>query len=343
MREIKFENLIIDEAQYVKNFESKSYKALLNINANTKIIMTGTPIENNIFEFWGLMKLVNFNIIPSLKAFKGLDESQFLNKMKLAAVCFVLRRTKKNVLSDLPEKQEQILYCEMGESQRGLYQKILDSILFELSRPNSRYEIKDGSAVLKGLLYLQEVCCHPLLLNKELNTKHCSESAKMDALENILKNAYYNGHKIAVFSRFTRMLKIIENKINSLHMNYFYLDGKTKKRMAIVEEFEKSKNGIFLISLKAGGVGINLVSADIAVIFDPWWNPAVEKQAEDRLYRIGQKNNVMIYRLITVNTIEEKIYELQQRKQDVYSQILDGHEAPANIKLEILEKLINDI
>lgn len=339
IQEFQFDNLILDEAQYVKNSDSRTYKALFNIKAHTRIILTGTPIENNIEEFWGLMKFINFDII---KSFNGLDENQSLTKLKLATSLFVLRRVKQNVLSDLPRKQEQVLYCEMGNMQYELYHKILESIRFELLRTNSRYEIKDNSAILKGLLYLQEVCCHPLLLNKDLNTKNCSESTKMDVLENILKNAYESGHKVVVFSRFTRMLKIIKEKINFLHMNYFYLDGKTKNRIAIVEEFEQSKSGIFLISLKAGGFGINLVSADIAIIYDPWWNPAVEKQAEDRLYRIGQKNNVMIYRLITVDTIEEKIYELQHRKQDLYSQILDNSDVPANLTLEILENLIND-
>ena len=343
LKDLHFKILILDEAQYVKNSDSKTYKALLNIQAETKIILTGTPIENNLQEFWGLMRLINRDSVkPFNLNFKGMEGENLLKKIKVVTAPFILRRLKKEVLEDLPEKQEEILYCEMGEEQESLYKNILASVRLELLRKNERYEIKDNSIILKGLLYLQEICCHPSLLDRNLNQNNCCESAKLDVLENLLQNAYNSGHKIVIFSRFVKMLKIIEKRLNFFHMNYFYLDGTTKDRISLVQEFENSQTGVFLISLKAGGTGLNLVSADIAVIYDPWWNPAVEKQAEDRIYRIGQKNNVIIYRLITVNTIEEKIYKLQADKQNLYDQVLEGHEMPQNLTAEIIEKLLSE-
>ena len=165
---------------------------------------------------------------------------------------------------------------------------------------------------------------------------------KMELLFEVMEPLYKTGHKIVIFSRFTKMLKLIEKRLLREHKNVFYLDGQTKNRMNIIDEFEQSKIGIFLVSLKAGGTGINLTSADIGIIYDPWWNPAIEKQAEDRLYRIGQKNSVMIYRLITEGTIEEKVQELKEKKLDITMRLLEGHEVPTSITKEMIEKLLFD-
>ena len=337
-----FENMVVDEAQYIKNSRSKAYRAVKSIQAQTKIIMTGTPVENNIREYWDLMKIVN-SVGVSFKAIiKGLEQHQIVSKIRTVTAPFLLRRFKTDVLKDLPEKQEQTVYCNFDDSQKKLYEAMLMSIRYEMNRKADRFEMKSNSIVLSGLLYLQEICCHPRLIPKEYNINGCSESAKLDVLISMTSELYSSGHKIVIFSRFTKMLEIINRALVKLYINVFYLDGKTRQRQEIVDAFEQSRDGVFLISLKAGGVGINLVSADTAIIYDPWWNPAVEKQAQDRIYRIGQKNNVTIYKLIVADTIEEKVQLLQDKKKELFDQVVSGHDIPTNITMDDLEELIRN-
>ncbi|MBR0317902.1 MAG: DEAD/DEAH box helicase [Spirochaetia bacterium] len=338
---IEFENLIIDEAQNIKNSKTKIYRAIKKIKAKTRIILTGTPVENNIMEYLGLMQLINPNILSKVSfILKDTNNQHRIEKIKRITSPFLLRRMKEDVLKDLPKKQKQILYCKMDTCQKELYDNMLFSIRHEINRKNDRFEIKTNSIMLNGLLYLQEICCHPQLLDKELNPTGCRESAKFDLLLEILESLYVSGHKVVIFSRFTKMLKIIEKCIIRRHYNCFYLDGKTNNRMDLVNEFEASKNGVFLISLKAGGTGLNLVSADTAIIYDPWWNPAIEKQAEDRIYRIGQKKNVMIYKMIVEDSIEEKVQQLQKGKNDLYKDLLDGHKTPIDLTAELMYDLL---
>lgn len=338
---IDFDNLIVDEAQYIKNSKSKNYRAIKNLNAKTKIILTGTPVENNIQEYWGLMLLINPAVFGRANTvMKISDSQQRVEKVRRITTPFILRRMKIDVLKDLPQKQEQVLYCKMDAEQKSLYDKMLQSIRHEINRKSERFEIKSNSIMLNGLLYLQEICCHPQLLSKEQNPDGCRESAKFDQLLDVLDSLYESGHKVVIFSRFTKMLQLIEKQIIRRHYNCYYLDGETNNRMALVDEFEASDTGIFLISLKAGGTGLNLVSADTAIIYDPWWNPASEKQAEDRIYRIGQKNNVMIYRMIVEGSIEEKVQRLQKEKSDLYEDLLNGHESPTGMTAEIMRDLL---
>ena len=338
---IGFDNLIIDEAQYIKNSKSKNHRAIKSILAKTKIILTGTPVENNIQEYLGLMQLINPEVF-SKNSFKlkNVDDAQRVEIVRKITSPFLLRRMKKDVLKDLPLKQEQVLYCTMDTAQRELYDKMLQSIRHEINRKSDRFEIKSNSIMLNGLLYLEEICCHPQLLDRKQNPDGCRESAKFDQLLDILDSLYSSGHKVVIFSRFAKMLKIIEKQIAKRHYNYFYLDGQTNNRMDLVEEFEASETGVFLISLKAGGTGLNLVSADTAIIYDPWWNPASEKQAEDRIYRIGQKKNVMIYRMKVEDSIEEKVQRLQKEKTDLYEDLLNGHENPTGMTAEVMRDLL---
>lgn len=337
-----FENMIIDEAQYIKNSRSKAYRAVKYMKAGTKIIITGTPIENNIREYWNLMRITNPTMMSFKELTKGLDQNQIVSKARFMTAPFLLRRLKSDVLEDLPEKHEMTVYCDFDDSQRELYEIMLESIRHEISRKSDRFEIKSNSTILNGLLYLQEICCHPRLIPKEYNINGCFESAKLDLLISMTSELYSSSHKIVIFSRFTKMLGIINKALSKLHINVFYLDGKTRQRQEIVDDFEQSKEGVFLISLKAGGVGINLVSADTAIIYDPWWNPAVEKQAQDRIYRIGQKKNVTVYKLIVANTIEEKVQLLQAKKKELFDQIVSGHDMPTNITLDDLKELIRN-
>lgn len=338
---IGFTNVIIDEAQHIKNPKSLIHAAVKTINAETKIILTGTPVENNIREFWGLMRLINPDLFDYVDPFKnGFDSDETLERIRAITHPFLLRRMKEEVLTDLPEKRSQVLYCVMEDAQQLLYDKMLASIQYDLEREGDRFRIKTNSTMLRGLLFLQEICCHPALLHDAFNPEHCIDSAKLDLLMEILDELRSAGHKTVVFSRFTRMLRIIETQLIKQHYNYFYLDGSTANRLDVVDEFERSKTGVFLISLKAGGTGLNLVSADTVILYDPWWNPAVERQAEDRVYRIGQTQSVMIYRLLVAGTIEEKIQKLQQAKNELYDQLLSDHELPTSITANEMWELL---
>lgn len=341
--QMTFTNLIVDEAQFIKNPHAKNHKAIGSIDAVTTILLTGTPVENNIKEYWGLMKLANPQILEGLDPFKAkLGLSNEIGRARDLTAPFLLRRTKQDVLDDLPDKFVQTLYCNMDDSQARLYRTMLESIRHEINSRGTRFTIKSNSSVLKGLLYLQEICCHPLLLNDDLNPSHCTDSIKLDLLLELLDGRLSSGHKVVVFSRFTRMLRIIEAELAKRHATHFYLDGKTRHRMKTVDEFEQSPEGIFLVSLKAGGNGLNLVSADTVIIFDPWWNPAIEEQAQDRVFRIGQTKDVMVYKLIVANTVEEKIQALQKEKRELFDQLLDGHELPAPITIDEMVKLLEN-
>lgn len=337
----EYDNLIIDEAQAIKNVKSKKHRAVKAVKAKTRIALTGTPIENNIEEYWGLMQLLN----PPLFGDKAIPVRDFqdencLHRMHHATSPFILRRTKEEVLNDLPEKRTQTLFCEMEGSQKELYDSVLEAIRIDLTSKNKPHEIKSGAFVLKGLLYLQEICCHPNLLPRSIRKKCFAESAKTELLLELLRDLTGSGHKVVVFSRFSRMLKIIDKSLSAWEIRSFFLDGSINDRAQVVDEFEQSEDGIFLISLKAGGVGLNLVSADTVVIYDPWWNPAVEHQAEDRVFRIGQTKNVMVYKLIAANTIEEKILLLQEKKELISSSVLAGHQTPQQITLDELEEAL---
>lgn len=341
INECNFDHLIIDEAQNIKNSRSKAYRAVKAVRAKTRIIMTGTPLENNIQEYWGLMKIANPTELSYKMIMNGLSEEQIIEKVKRLTSPFLLRRFKKDVIDDLPEKEERIVYCSFDDDQRKLYNKLLESIKYEIDRKADRYEIKSNSIILSGLMYLQEVCCHPRLIPKEYNSEMCFESAKLDQLLLMVDELYATGHKIVIFSRFTRMLEIINKEFIKRHFNIFYLDGSTKDRQSVVDDFEESDEGVFLISLKAGGVGLNLISADTAILYDPWWNPAVEKQAEDRIYRIGQKKKVTVFKLIAAGTIEEKVQTLQETKKKLFDDVIEGNDIPQNITMKDIRNLLN--
>jgi SNF2 family DNA or RNA helicase len=337
-----FNLLILDEAQVLKNSSTKSYKATKRISAGSIVALTGTPVENNITELWSLMNLLNPGIFGSkkdfVKKFVGISSSSGLEKeLNNLIKPFVLRRLKKDVLSELPDKVEQTILCEATGRQNDLYLATLNYIKEEIKRIPGRYEIKSNEIVLQGLLYLRQICCHPKLLPAYLNVNHCNESGKFEKLKELISNVVSADEKIVVFSQFTGMLRIIENWIIKKQWKYYYLDGKTNNRIDLINQFEKDEGGIFLISLKAGGLGINLTSAHYAVIYDPWWNPAAENQAEDRLYRIGQKHKVTIYKMITAGTIEEMIQSLQEKKSELTKMILKDKDIHTALTKELMD------
>jgi len=320
----KFNYVILDESQAIKNPGSQRFKSASLLKANNRIAMTGTPIENSTFDLFAQMSFVNPGLLGTIKSFKdnysnAIDkdgDKTIASELQKIINPFVLRRTKEQVASELPPKTEDVVYCEMESEQRNIYNAFRNDYREKLL---SKIE-EDGLAkskffVLEGLLKLRQICNSPALLNDE--DIDSNDSVKIRELLRFITEKTA-GHKVLVFSQFVSMLHLIRAELKNNGIEYEYLDGKcsTKQREASVNNFQtKEKLRVFLISLKAGGTGLNLTAADYVFIVDPWWNPAVEEQAIDRCYRIGQNKNVFAYRMICKNSIEEKIAKLQSRKK----------------------------
>ena len=329
--EIKFRYQIADEAQYIKNSNTLNAKSLKKINAEIKFALTGTPIENSLAELWSIFDyimpgyLFNYNRFKrdyETKIIKENDEKT-MNKLRTMIEPFILRRTKKEVLAELPEKTITVIKNEMNEEQRKIYVTFLAQTKKEVARIVGLNDIKKSKIQILALLTrLRQICCHPSLFLDSYD----GESSKLIQCIELIKEAISGNHKILLFSSYTEMFNIIERELEKEGINYFKLTGETKvdKRIEMVDEFNSDENiKVFLISLKAGGTGLNLTGADIVIHYDPWWNLSVENQATDRAYRIGQKNNVQVYKLITKNSIEEKINDLQQKKSNLIENVLD--------------------
>ena len=316
-----FDFCIIDEGQNIKNKSSKISEAVKSIKANCKIALTGTPIENNLLELWSIFDFIMPMYLFSEDKFKekfikGNDED--LKELKELISPFILRRLKEDVLHELPEKIEKEYIIPMASKQRQVYNSYMKEIKKKLK------ESKENKILIFSYLTkLRQLCLDPSLLIEDFK----EESSKLKAIEEIVNEGLETNKKIIIFSQFTSALDKIGNKLKDNNIEYLYLDGsiKAKERLRLAEEFNEGSTNIFLISLKAGGVGLNLTSANIVVHFDPWWNPAVEEQATDRAYRIGQKNVVEVIKLISKDTIEEKIIRLQEEKKELISKIIDGN------------------
>jgi len=331
LKEYRFNYVVLDESQAIKNPASKRYKSARLLKANNRIAMTGTPIENNTFDLYAQMSFLNPGLLGSVKQFKedfanAIDLKRNQQKAKeLQALIkpFILRRTKEQVATELPDKTEETLYCEMDTAQRKVYDSFRNKYRkMLLNKIETDGLNKSRFAVLEGLTKLRQICDSPQILGGE--EKYDGKSVKIDLLIEHIKEKTAK-HKILVFSQFVRMLKIIEGKLVGEEIEYAYLDGQSnrKQREENVNHFQsKDDCRVFLISLKAGGTGLNLMAADYVYIVDPWWNPAVENQAIDRCYRIGQKKNVIAYRMICKNTVEEKIVSLQTKKKAIAGEII---------------------
>ena len=326
-----FKYIIADEAQYLKNSNTKNAKAIKEIKAETRYALTGTPIENSLAELWSIFDFIMPGYLFTYRKFKNIyetpivkeEDEQAMAKLKMLIEPFVLRRNKKEVLTELPEKTVTVLNNEMNEEQQNLYLTYLARAKQEIAE---KVEI-DGfensqMQILAALTRLRQICCHPSLFVEGYN----AGSSKLEQCIEIIEEAINGGHKILLFSGYTSMFEIIEKELKKRNIKYFKLTGATKvdERMKMVDEFNENSNiKLFLISLKAGGTGLNLTGADMVIHYDPWWNISTENQATDRAYRIGQKNNVQVYKLITKNSIEEKIYELQEKKAKLADSMLD--------------------
>ncbi|OVE81953.1 hypothetical protein BVY03_01500 [bacterium K02(2017)] len=319
----KWHYLIMDEAQKVKNHRTKTHEAFCKIEAKYKLALSGTPIENRLMELWSIFQIVMPGFLMSQTGFKRYwaqpiekgNNVERRNELKQKLMPFILRRTKDQVLTELPQKTENLHYCELTEKQKVLYKEIADYSKSEIFKNiDSKGMEKSYFSILTALLRLRQICCHPSLINKDVNAPF-DESGKIQELFPLLEEIIEEGHRLLLFSQFVEMLQIIQTGINQYNWDSVYLDGSTKNRQSIIDEFQENENiKIFLLSLKAGGVGINLTAADYVIHFDPWWNPAVENQATDRAHRIGQEKPVFVYRMITRDTIEEKIHNMQQKK-----------------------------
>ena len=326
-----FKYIIADEAQYMKNSTTQNAKAIKELNGETRFALTGTPIENSLSELWSIFDFVMPGYLFTYHKFKELyetpivkeNEEKAMKKLKMLIAPFILRRNKKDVLTELPEKTITVLNNQMTEEQEKIYLSYLMQAKEEVANEISinGFE-KSQFKILATLTRLRQICCHPSLFIKDYK----DESSKLKQCMEVLIDAIEAGHKILLFSGYTSMFEIIEKELQNKNIKYFKLTGSTKvdERIRLVDEFNSNPDiKVFLISLKAGGTGLNLTGADMVIHYDPWWNQSAENQATDRAYRIGQKNNVQVYKLITSNSIEEKIYELQNKKAALIDSMLD--------------------
>ncbi|MBM4010221.1 MAG: helicase SNF2 [Planctomycetes bacterium] len=342
-RETEFDYVILDEAQSIKNAASQAAKACRLLKARHRLALTGTPVENHIGELWSIFEFLNPGQLGSAgRLRKFLADGRGSTEIVARAVRpYLLRRTKAQVLSDLPEKTEQTLFVELGETQRKAYDELREHYRAELGGRIGRMGIgRSRIAVLEALLRLRQTACHAGLVDHARVDESC---AKLDTLLEQLAEVLDEGHKALVFSQFTSFLSILRRRLDERGTVYEYLDGRTTDRQARVARFQEDPDcRLFLVSLKAGGQGLNLTAADYIYILDPWWNPAVEAQAVDRAHRIGQTRRVFAYRLIARDTVEEKILALQDRKRELAESIVRADESViAGLTPEDVELLLS--
>ncbi|RCH54964.1 ATP-dependent helicase [Mucilaginibacter hurinus] len=328
-----FDYVILDESQNIKNPSSKSYQAVKQLKSRYKLILSGTPVENSVNDLWTQMSFINPGLLGAQQFFlnefvtpieKKKDEEK-ARRLQALIKPFVLRRTKEQVATELPPKTENLFYCQMSEEQSEVYEKVKSEYRNELLR-----SLEDGTyakqhiQVLQGLIKLRQIANHPSMIDADYE----GDSGKFENVIHTLANVLDGGHKVLIFSQFVKQLGIYRNHFDTEGIPYVYLDGSTQNRGDVVKRFQEDETTrVFLISIKAGGVGLNLTQADYVFILDPWWNPAVEQQAIDRTHRIGQTKNVFIYKFITKDTVEEKILALQQRKLSVARALITTEES----------------
>ncbi len=344
LHSIKWLGIILDEGQQIKNPDSKAAKSARTLEGANRLVLTGTPIENRLLDVWSLMSFAMPGILGDRKYFREhfdrRKDGQSQSRLTARLRPFLLRRTKGEVALDLPPKIEEDVFSEMEDVQKRLYQQELERIQkVLLGIENDDTLRKNSFVILQGLMRLRQICCHPGLLD----SKHLSEpSSKMNGLFYLLDQLHEEGHKVLVFSQFVSMLDIIRDELEARDRPYSYLTGQTKNRHEVISDFQESKEPkTFLLSLKAGGSGLNLTSASYVVLYDPWWNPAVENQAIDRCHRIGQESKVNAYRLLVRDSVEEKIRVLQQQKSAMMTSVLGEEGFTRNLEMDDLKFLFN--
>ncbi len=324
----EFTYAILDEAQHIKNRGTRNAKSVKMVNAKHRLILSGTPIENSLDELWSLFDFLMPGFLSTYDRFvekyirAGENQMKNLEYLRKKVAPFILRRMKSDVLDDLPAMSEITYHCQLSDVQKELYRSYAESARDELVKLVERDGFdKVQIHVLATLTRLKQICCHPAIFAKE--HAESGDSAKYEMLLDLLETLIEGNHKTVIFSQYTRMLQIMRDDFEKMGIRFVYLDGSSKNRLQIVKQFNEDPTiSIFLISLKAGGTGLNLVGADTVVHYDMWWNPAVESQATDRVHRIGQKEKVSVYKLVTLSSIEEKIVEMQKRKKGLVKSIV---------------------
>lgn len=331
LKEYPFRYAILDESQNIKNFESQTAQASKALQASHRLALSGTPVENRLMELWSVFDFLLPGFLYDKDDFKyryvypieekGNRDAE--RRLKKQVFPFMLRRLKQDVAKDLPPKIEAVSYCELTDKQRELYLEWLDKTRDEVFSNVAEKGMPGATnSIFAALLRLRQICCHPQLMGEDLSGG-LKESGKFDALKEMIEEVISEGHRILLFSQFVEMLKIIRTWLDKKGIKYEYLTGETRDRHVMVDRFNNDDSiPIFLMSLKAGGTGLNLTGADYVIHYDPWWNPAAEDQASDRAHRIGQTKSVFVYRFITKGTVEEKILKLQDRKRDLVDSII---------------------
>ncbi len=326
-----FSYQIIDEAQYIKTHTTAAAKSVKAVNSRIRFALTGTPIENRLSELWSIFDFLMPGFLYGYEKFRKEiempivkhNDKEAMNRLKRLAEPFILRRLKQDVLSDLPEKNEEIYYVHFDKKQQNLYDGQVLHMKQLLEKQSDEMFKKNRMAILAEITKIRQICCDPSLCFENYD----GESAKRETCVELLKSAIDGGHKILVFSQFRSLLELLENDLQNEGISYFKITGETKKedRINFVNRFNRDETPIFLISLKAGGTGLNLTGADIVIHFDPWWNIAAQNQATDRAHRIGQTKTVSVYKLIAKDSIEEKILKMQEQKSALADEILSGN------------------
>ncbi len=346
-----FQTIFLDEAQHIKNRNTQNAQAVKAVRADHRLVITGTPLENSVLDLWSIFDFLMPGYLGAAKDFKERYEQPILQggtaslqRLRRRVAPFLLRRTKEVVRPEIPERLDHVLYCELSPEQRSVYQQVMElgrRQLMEIAgqkNPSS----KSRMMVLTSILRMRQICCDArMAVEKPMEWKR--PSAKLELFEELLDGSLDGGHRMLVFSQFVGMLSILRDRLEERSIDYCYLDGSTRQRGKVVERFEQSSIPVFLISLKAGGTGLNLTGADTVLHFDPWWNPAVESQATARAHRIGQKKVVNNYKLIARQTIEENILKMQSKKQQQLDAMLEsgGHELGKSLAWDEIAALLD--
>ncbi len=340
--------ILLDEAQAIKNWQTNRSRAAMRLKGDFKIIMTGTPVENHLGELWNLFHFINPGLLGSRERFRRrfalpIEAGDEVVREQLQRLVrpFILRRRKDEVLKDLPEKTEIVLDVKLSKKEQTFYEALRLHALKKLSDGSSATDGQKRIQILAELMRLRLAACHPRLVDPK---SPIAESSKIKLFSELIEELVEGGHKALVFSQFVKHLKLLEEVLQAKGIAYQYLDGQTppKVRQQRIEAFQRGEGDVFLISLKAGGTGLNLTAADYVIHMDPWWNPAVEDQATDRAHRIGQERPVTVYRLVAAHTIEEKILKLHDEKRDLADALLAGTDASARLSLDELMELLQE-
>ena len=342
----KFFYLILDESQYIKNPDSKIYKAVNQLKSAHRLVLTGTPIENSLTDLWAQINFLNKGLLGNLRFFKREfvhpieknTDPEKKEKLQQFIQPFVLRRTKKQVAKDLPDKIESVIYCNMTEEQKSLYEeeksKVRNSIMERIENTKEKPTI----LAIEGLNKLRQIANHPVLIDKNYN----DESGKYEEITRNIENLIAEKHKVLIFSAYVKHLNLFNDYLKKNNHPFSMLTGITKNRDQVITDFQNSADKhVFLIQIKAGGVGLNLTAADYVFIIDPWWNPAVEEQAINRAHRIGQDKKVMVYRFISAETVEEKIQQLKARKTELADSFINTEHAVQKMNLNRILEFLN--